>query len=110
MYPEERKTVDAVLRAALRSHVSDLRLRMVDQFRKEGYEALSAGRDLRPDTPSVVVFDDPNYAVIYLFADKSMNDAEYEVFRKEAQEFAWKHDAAAYFVTLEEGRITRGSG
>lgn len=107
MYPEEHKTIEAVLRSVLRSCTSDLRLRLVEQFRREGFDALPFGKEPHPDTPSVIVFDNPNYAVIYLFTEQSMNDAEFEVFRKEAQNFAWKHDAAAYFVTLENGVIIR---
>ena len=102
MYLEEERTIEAVLRAALEAKSDDLRLRLVDRFREEGFDALAVGKEPRPDAPSVVVFDNPNYAVIYLFTEKSMNAAEFEVFRKEAQDFAWDHDAAAYFVHVGE--------
>ena len=110
MYLEEERTIEAVLRATLEARTGDLRLRLVDRFREQGYEALAVGKEPRPDAPSVVVFDNPNYAVIYLFMEKSMNEAEFEVFRKEAQAFAWDHDAAAYFVHVNEPLIQRGSG
>lgn len=102
MYLEEERTIEAVLRATLEARTGDLRLKLVDRFREQGYEALAVGKEPRPDAPSVVVFDNPNYAVIYLFTEKSMNAAEFEVFRKEAQTFAWDHDAAAYFVQVGE--------
>ena len=98
---EEERTIEAVLRATLEARTGDLRLKLVDRFREQGYEALAVGKE-PPDAPSVVVFDNPNYAVIYLFTEKSMNAAEFEVFRKEAQTFAWDHDAAAYFVHVGE--------
>ena len=110
MFLEEERTIEAVLRATLASPVDELRLCLVDRFREQGYEALAVGKEPRPDAPSVVVFDNPNYAVIYLFTEKSMNEAEFEVFRKEAQEFAWDHDAAAYFVHVGESFIQKGSG
>ncbi|MEE1300284.1 MAG: hypothetical protein UHI93_07040, partial [Acutalibacteraceae bacterium] len=94
MYLEEERTIEAVLRAALESPSDELRLRLVDRFREQGYEALAVGKEPRPNAPSVVVFDDLTYAVIYLFTGDRMNEAEFEVFRKEAQEFAWDHDAA----------------
>ena len=102
MYLEEERTIEAVLRATLEARTGDLRLKLVDRFREQGYEALAVGKEPRPDAPSVVVFDNANYAVIYLFTEKSMNAAEFEVFRKEAQTFAWDHDAAAYFVHVGE--------
>ena len=101
MYMEESRTISSVLRAALLSERNAFRLRLVEQLRDEGIEALSVEKEPRPDAPSVVIFDDPNYAVIYLFADAHMNDAEFEVFRKEAQEFAWAHEAAVYFVRFD---------
>lgn len=110
MYFEEERTIEAVLRAALESPSEELRLRLVDRFRQQGYEALSVGKEPRPDAPSVVVFDDPTYAVIYLFTGDSMNEAEFEVFRKEARAFAWDHDAAAYFVRVSPPLIQRESG
>lgn len=110
MYLEEERTIEAVLRAAIESRSGDLRLRLVDRFREQGFEALAVGKEPRPDAPSVVVFDNPNYAVIYLFTEKSMNEAEFEVFRREAQEFAWDHDAAAYFVRVSEPLTPRETG
>ena len=104
MFLEEERTIEAVLRATLASPADELRLCLVDRFREQGYEALAVGKEPRPDAPSVVVFDNPNYAVIYLFTEKSMNEAE------EAQEFAWDHDAAAYFVHVGESFIQQGSG
>ena len=110
MFLEEERTIEAVLRATLASPADELRLCLVARFREQGYEALAVGKEPRPDAPSVVVFDNPNYAVIYLFTEKSMNEAEFEVFRKEAQKFAWDHDAAAYFVHVGESFIQKGSG
>lgn len=110
MYIEEQRSVEAVLRAVLRSERESLELRLVEQYEKYGYPALSVGKGPRPDAPSVVVFDDPGYAVIYLFADEHMNEAEFEVFRKEAQEFAWAHGAAAYFVRIGEVPVSPGTG
>ena len=109
MYLEEERTIEAVLRAALESPSDELRLRLVDRFREQGYEALAVGKEPRPNAPSVVVFDDLTYAVIYLFTGDRMNEAEFEVFRKEAQEFAWDHDAAAYFVHVSEPLIQKGT-
>ena len=105
MYLEEERTIEAVLRAALESPSDELRLRLVDRFREQGYEALAVGKEPRPNAPSVVV----TYAVIYLFTGDRMNEAEFEVFRKEAQEFAWDHDAAAYFVHVSGPLIQRGT-
>lgn len=110
MYSEEETLIENVLRAALASHVDDFRHRLVSLFRQSGLTAYAVEREPQPDTPSVVVFEDPGYAVIYLFTDRAMNDAEFEVFRAEARDFAWKHDAAAYFVRLDSGEIRRGSG
>lgn len=110
MYMEENRTIEAVLRAVLRSRTSELRLKLVEDFRREGYPAVSVGREPRPDAPSVVVFDEPNYAAIYLFTGPRMNEAEFEVFQKEAQAFAWDHRAAAYFVRIDDGVISRGTG
>lgn len=106
MYLEEPKTVETVLRAALRSRVDDFRLNLADHFRRAGFSALSVGGAApQPDRPTVVVFEDPRYAVVYLFTEPHMNDAEFEAFRAEARAFAWDHDAAAYFVRLDEGVI-----
>ena len=107
MYWSERNSVEAVLNAALCSRTDEFRLRLCDVFRQNGYQALSLSREPRPDLPSVVVFEDPAYAVIYLFTEPAMNEAEYEVFRKEARAFAWAHGAAAYFVRLDRGAVTR---
>ncbi|MBR5753618.1 MAG: hypothetical protein IKX83_03955 [Clostridia bacterium] len=107
MYAEEQKTVEAILRSALSSRVDDFRMRLVSLFRSNGFPAYAVGKEPAPDTPSVVVFEEPRYAVIYLFQDRAMNDAEFEVFRAEARAFAWKHDAAAYFVHLDQKEITR---
>lgn len=105
---EEPKTVETVIRAALKSKRDDFRLRLAEHFRKEGFPALSVGKEpVRPDRPSVVVFEDPKYAVVYLFTGACMNDAEFEAFRTEARAFAWQHDAAAYFVRLDDGVILK---
>ena len=110
MFTQEETLVETVLRAALASRVDDFRHRLVALFRREGLAAYAVEREPRPDGPSVVVFEDPGYAVIYLFTDRAMNDAEFEVFREEARAFAWEHDAAAYFVRLDRGEIRRESG
>ena len=108
MYLEEPKTVESVLRAALRAKADNFRLNLAEHFRKEGFPALSVGREaLQPDRPAVVVFEDPKYAVVYLFTEAFMNDAEFEAFRAEARAFAWSHDAAAYFVRLDDGVILK---
>ncbi len=107
MYPEEGSLVETVLRAALASRVDDFRQNLVSLFCRSGLSAYAVERDPQPDAPSVVVFEDPGYAVIYLFSERAMNDAEFEVFRKEARDFAWKHDAAAYFIRLDSGEIIR---
>lgn len=109
MYLDEHRTVEEILRVALRSGRSEFRLSLAEKFRKHGYDAYAVSEAPRPDAPSVVVFRDPAYAVIYLFTEPAMNEAEFDVFRKEANRFAWDHGAAAYFVRLDCGTITRGT-
>ena len=53
MYLEEERTIEAVLRATLEARTGDLRLKLVDRFREQGYEALAVGKEPRPDAPSV---------------------------------------------------------
>lgn len=110
MYLEDRKLIEEVLREALKARADSFRLDLTRRFRARGMETIGENEEPRPDVPSVVVFKDPSYAVIYLFTEPHMNEAEFEVFRREARTFAWAHEAAAFFVRLDTGEVISESG